>query len=228
MKKKNRLFWGLLFIALAVLLIVSQLGLLNFQIDVMTLLLTVFFGIWALWSLFHKRPTGFLFSLAFLSILYDRQLGIEEITPWTVLLAALLGSIGCHFLFSSQQRDHQRVIDIEDTETVDQENVDVEVHCGTSIKYITTQNLKSVHIQNFSGFVKVYFDGANIQDKAVIQLHMTCAKLEIYIPKTWEVIDQTDCMLSHLEMEMASSDLITHQVVLQGKVNLSYVKIIYI
>ena len=33
-----------------------------------------------------------LFSIAFICIIYDDQLGITALTPWTVLGAALLGS----------------------------------------------------------------------------------------------------------------------------------------
>ena len=102
--KKNRIFWSVLFIALAIFLIVSQLGILDIHISIWTLILTIFFGVSALWSLFHKEVTGFLFSIAFLIIIYDKPLGLEAITPWTVLLAALLASIGWHFLFPSSKK----------------------------------------------------------------------------------------------------------------------------
>lgn len=64
--KKNRIFWGVLFIALAIFLIVSQLGILDIHISIWTLILTIFFGVSALWSLFHKEVTGFYSPLLFL------------------------------------------------------------------------------------------------------------------------------------------------------------------
>ena len=102
--KKSRMFFGVLFIIVAIMMIVTQLGIIDIQISVISLLLTVFFGVSAIWSLFHKRPTGFLLSLAFLAIIYDKPLGIEAITPWTVLLAAILASIGCHILFQPKKQ----------------------------------------------------------------------------------------------------------------------------
>lgn len=87
-------------------LIISQLGILDIHISIWTLILTIFFGVSAFWSLFHKEVTGFLFSIAFLIIIYDKPLGLEAITPWTVLLAALLASIGWHFLFPHQRNIH--------------------------------------------------------------------------------------------------------------------------
>jgi|GEM_PF-4833834 len=53
--KKSKMFWGVLFIALAVLLIVTQLGLVNIHMSIWTLLLTVFFGVSALSSLLHNE-----------------------------------------------------------------------------------------------------------------------------------------------------------------------------
>jgi hypothetical protein len=45
-------------------------------------------------SLLRINFAGILFSIAFICIIYDKQLGITAATPWTVLIAALLGSIG--------------------------------------------------------------------------------------------------------------------------------------
>ena len=46
-----------------------------------------------------------LFSLAFAAILFDEALGIEAITPWPVLGAALLGTIGLNMIFNKNKRD---------------------------------------------------------------------------------------------------------------------------
>lgn len=224
--KKSRMFWGVLFIAVAILLVISQLGIWNIQISVLTLVLTVFFGVSTIWSLFHKKITEFLFSLAFLAILYDKPLGIEAITPWTVLLAALLASIGCQILFQPKKKKKYYHKDVE---TLNDDNIYVGTNFGSSIKYIDTQNFKQAYIKNIAGTMKVYFDHAFIQElEATIELNVSCAMLEIYIPRTWQVIDKTDNILSSVEIEMISNDMISHKIILIGKVNLSEVKIKYI
>ena len=43
-----------------------------------------------------------LFSIAFICIIYDDWLGITALTPWTVLGAALLGSIGLSLIFKKK------------------------------------------------------------------------------------------------------------------------------
>lgn len=69
-----------------------------------------------------------MFSLAFLGILYDKPLGIESLTPFPILAAALLGTIGGNMIFGSRfgrnhHNHHQEgnewsekrdVIDVED------------------------------------------------------------------------------------------------------------------
>mgnify|MGYP006893000712 FL=1 len=43
-------------------------------------------------------------SIAFICIIYDDWLGITALTPWTVLGAALLGSIGLSLIFKKKER----------------------------------------------------------------------------------------------------------------------------
>ena len=224
--KKSRLFWGTLFIVVAILLIVTQLGIINIQISMLDLLLTIFFGVSAIWSLFHKRITGFLFSIAFLAIIYDKPLGIEAITPWTVLLATTLLSIGCHILFQPRKTHKHDYELFEDIETINDEKIKAETYFGTTIKYINTSHLKSASIKNICGMMKVYFDHADIQEQeATLELNVSCAMLDLYVPKTWYIIDQTDGIFSSIDYKNKDGDTITHKIILKGKVNLSEVKI---
>lgn len=225
--KKSRMFFGVLFIIVAIMMIVTQLGIIDIQISVISLLLTVFFGVTAVWSLFHKRPTGFLLSLAFLAIIYDKPLGIEAITPWTVLLAAILASIGCHILF--QPKKQKKEYKYNNIETLQENDIFLETNFGSSIKYVDSKNIQSVCISNVAGMMKVYFDNADMKEfDAIIDIHMWCGMLELYIPKTWKVIDHTDNLFSHIAMEEQKEDLITHQIRLTGKITFSEIKIIYV
>lgn len=227
--KKSKMFWGVLFIALAVLLIVTQLGLVNIHMSIWTLLLTVFFGVSALSSLLHKRATGFLFSIAFLIIIYDEPLGLEAITPWTVLIAALLASIGCHILFPASKKHTHYAQDIQDKKTVKDGHVDIKESFGSCIRYIDSQNMEDITITNRAGMMKIYFDQADIKGQDInCYLYMSCAMLELYIPKTWKVKNCTDSVLSYIDMEMFDHNIVEHTMILKGKINLSEVKIIYV
>ncbi len=91
--KKGNWFWGTIFIAAAVLLVVGQLGILK-EISVWSLVFAVFFGAMFISGIVYRQPAGVLFSLAFLYIIFDEPLGITGVSPWTALGAALLGTIG--------------------------------------------------------------------------------------------------------------------------------------
>ena len=103
--KKENLFWGLFFIVGAIALIVNKLGLLG-GISLWTIFFTVFLAAMLIKSVMHRSASGILFSIAFLCILYDKELGITALTPWTVLGAAALGSIGCSMLFQPWRKNH--------------------------------------------------------------------------------------------------------------------------
>ena len=64
------------------------------------------FGVALVKSLRKLEWTGILFSLAFLAIIYADMLHIEHLTPWPVLGAALLGSIGLNMIFHKNPQAH--------------------------------------------------------------------------------------------------------------------------
>lgn len=100
--KKERVFWGSILVLGAIALILNKLGYFA-QINVFSALLAIaLLGI-SIKSLFRLNYAGVLFPLAFICIIYDDQLGITAITPWTILLAALLGSIGLSMIFKKNQ-----------------------------------------------------------------------------------------------------------------------------
>lgn len=97
MRKRNT-FWGILFIVMAFIIVISKLGIMP-DVGIFSILMTVFW-VWVFVDgIRHMNFYEILFPVAFLCIIYDKPLGIEELTPWTVLTAALLGSIGLSMLF---------------------------------------------------------------------------------------------------------------------------------
>ena len=95
---KKNYFWGVFLILAGAYLVVSQLGYLP-AVGVFSLLFTVVCIAVIVASIPHVHFGGILFPLAFIAIIYDKPLGITAITPWTVLLAALLLTIGLHLIF---------------------------------------------------------------------------------------------------------------------------------
>lgn len=232
--KKKRVFWGIFFIAGAVALLVSRMGLLG-ELNIWTILLTVLLIGGLFKSIVYRSISGVLFSLAFLAIVHGETLGITAITPWPVLGAALLGSIGLSIIFQPYKsfkkhgRGHHDAEFFGSTETVDGDQIHLETSFGSAIKYITSDDFKRASFNCSFGAMKVYFDNALIQQgSAEIYVDISFAGVELFIPKTWKVENRVDMSFAGVEEKNRSESTGTPVVYLTGEVSFSGVTIIYI
>lgn len=230
--RKERLFWGLTLIFGAIILIVSKLGFLP-DIDILTVLLTIFFVVIIVKSTLKMEFGGILFPLAFLCIMYDSELGIEALTPWTVLLAALLGSIGLSMIFPKYnyssingRRNYGRFqkVDIAENGYVRLEN-----SFGTLIKYIETNMFIHADLKSSFGSMKIYLDKVIMQgEKATINIDALFSGVEIYVPKIWIVEDKTHAFFGGVDEKNKNDAITTNTLTITGSVSFSGVEIIYI
>lgn len=230
--KKERIFWGLFFIAAAVFLLVGRLGYFR-GIGFWSLILTVFFGACLIKSVLHKSVTGVLFSAAFLCIVYAGPLGIEAITPWPVLGAALLGSIGVSFFYHPKGKywngHYGNEAWSETVETMKGEKLQLSTSFAGSIKYIDSQEFKSADVKCSFGAMKVYLDKAAVPSgEAVIRMDVSFGGLELYVPRGWKVISQVDAVFGGLEEKSSGNPNGSPLLVLTGSVRFAGVEIIYI
>ena len=93
----GNLFWGAVLILAAVFVILGQYGVFG-DVSIITIFFGVGLGIWFVSSILKLSWGGMLFSLAFEILLFDETLGLEELTPWPVLLAAFLATMGLNIL----------------------------------------------------------------------------------------------------------------------------------
>ena len=160
-KNSGKILWGLFFILAAVYVVVSKLWIMP-EISVFSVLLTVFF----IWLFLNGiRNVNFweiLFSIAFICIIYDDWLGITALTPWTVLGAALLGSIGLSLIFKKKS-GHSPSISFEfdsDSDNEDGkyigENIKIDNNFGTAIKYVNSDNFCMADVDNSFGETNLY------------------------------------------------------------------------
>ena len=231
--KKDRIFFGILLILGGIFLVISKLGYFP-DANVFSLLLTVFLVVFIVKSVFHINFAGILFPIAFICIIYDKQLGITSITPWTVLIAALLGSIGFSMIFHKPNKwvksEHNyedykfEKIDIEDESHVRFKN-----SFGASIKYINTDSFEQAEFNCSFGAMKVYFDNAiMLNDNAVVRINASFSGIELYVPKTWNVNDKTDVFLGAISEKNKNDKTTTNTLTLVGDINFAGVEIIYI
>ena len=233
--KKERIFWGLFFIVAAIFLLVSRLGLLG-DIGLWSLLLTVFFVACLVKSIAHKSVSGVLFAVAFLCIVYAKPLGIEAITPWPVLGAAALGSIGISFLYHPR-RDYRNYgcwgrgnhYSTETEETVDGSQMEFSTSFAGSIKYVNSDDFQSADLKCSFGSLKVYFDNAMIQNGAArIFLDVSFGGVELFVPKEWNVVNNVSASFGSVDEKNSSRSSGVPVVTLTGKVSFGGIEIVYI
>lgn len=199
MKLGKNIFWGVFFLGAAAFILLGSLGFFG-GVSGWTLAFSILLLAWFVHSLFRIDWDGMLFSLALGAILFDEALGIEEITPWPVLFAALFGSIGLNMLFKKKPRNHisgKYCTDGKDGKSDTKSVVDVEVEedeifrCevtfGSSVKYVNSKYLKLAQLKNAFGSLMVYFDNAELGDgKAVAEVNNSFGKMTLYVPREWD------------------------------------------
>lgn len=236
MKRGKNIFWGLLLILGAVFIVVNKLG--YFQnIGVVTVIFTIIVAGALVDSIFHRSFGGILFSLAFLCILYDEPLRIEALTPWPVLAAAMLGTIGLNMIFKRKKSnwkvethgewDNEKYKDIVDEES--DEWVHSEVSFCSATKYINSTNFKKADLESSFGSLIVYFDNAILADgKAAVNVDVSFGDMKLYIPKTWKVVMNLDNSFGGCKEHGTCSMSDENVLMLNGDVSFGALEIYYI
>ncbi len=237
----KKIIWGLFFIAGAALLVLNQMGLL-IGIGMWSLLFTLVLIPVFIQSLIRLEFFGMFFPLALLAIIYAEPLGIEKLVPWTVLLAALLLSLGFTILFKKERFWHRdgcrNKNDAEvasgwlgDIRQTDEDNIAVEASFGSSTRYIHSTNLQKVSVKCSFGSVKVFFDNASLSPEgAEMYIASSFGGVELYIPRAWRVINNVDTSFSGVDERHSfgeppsSAPVIT----LLGNIRFSGIEVVYI
>lgn len=234
MKKDNILLGGL-FIFLGAWILGSKLGYLG-DMNLFTVVISILLGIMGIKNLFKREFSGFLFSLAFIGILNAKLLGIEAITPWPILFAATLASIGMSLIFGSRKYKHgyhnfndSSYIQTEDM-TYDEDGFfHISNTFGETIKYIQSDNFKEADLKSTFAELKVYFSDVEIDgDTAVINVDARFAGIEVFIPKEWEVIIDARTFFGGIEEKNRYSLGRDKRVYIRGDITFAGLEIIYI
>lgn len=189
----KNVFWGLLLILAAAFIVLGQFDVFG-DVSGVTIFFGICLGAWFISSMFKLSWGGMLFSAAFEIILFDEALGLEELTPWPVLFAALLATIGMNLLIKKKSRKPEKDIRINKNKQGNP-NVDLddatsfrcEVAFGSVVKYVTNKELKHASLDNSFGSLMVYFDTATLGGgMAIAELDNSFGKITIFVPKEWD------------------------------------------
>lgn len=210
MKNKDISF-ALILILIAVYLIMHKLHLMP-HIPVFTIAFTVLFAYWSVRGFMRRHFFEGVVSLAIVCCINDELLRIEEITPWTLMAAAVLIGIGLDMIFRKKN-------DVYCTNTkyggttghvesgADGEYVRVENSFGEVSKYVNSNCFREAKIDNSFGTCNVFFNNAILASNfATIRADNSFGSANIYLPSTWRVNVSQDTALGSIKFNGRGSD----------------------
>ncbi len=231
---------GILLIALAASLILWKLNIFNLpaafaEISVFGIVIAVIMVVAIIQNIIDLSWGGIFVPLAILAIIFEKPLGIEAITPWIVLIAAILLTIAFEMIFPKNKfhrhlHGHHinRHMNYDDkfSETSNEDENGYVMHSmkfGSCTKYVRSQNLTKADLSSQFGEMDVFFDQAQVPSGNVeINVSVQFGEMDLYIPKTWKVVNKTSVMLGDCDDACSQGYEITEdQVVctIQGSVS---------
>lgn len=208
MKKKD-ISLALILILIAIYLIVSRLDIMP-KIPVFTILFTVLFVYWAIRGFMRGHFFEGVVSLAIVGCINDDLLGIEAITPWTLMAAAVLVGIALDMIFRkknvySNNAKYSSSGHIENG--VDGECVCIDNSLGEVSKYVNSDRFREAKIDNSFGTCNVFFNNAILGgNTAVIRVDNSFGCTNIYLPSTWRVNVAQDTAFAGIKFSGHGSD----------------------
>ena len=194
--KKNNIFWGLVLIMAAGMVLLHSFGL-DPGIGVFRLLIGIVLAAILIKSVVSFHVEGICFSAAFFIIMFSQEMGILPVNPLQILLVALLLSVGVNLLLGDKIRkirrerreshrgigQYEQVVDSQDCD-----RIEVSLKFGSAVKYVESDNFVSGDLSASFGALVVYFDNAIIQNaSAELCVDVSFGAMKLYVPKVWKV-----------------------------------------
>lgn len=220
MKRAKKILWGLAFLLAAALLIAGNFF--DMNIKVSDILIMIAMVIFLIEGIFHRNFALILFPAAIILIINSNRLGMSNISPWSILAAALLGSIGLSVLFprrgwhwkipadsmGNTRTGKGSAVQEEIIQEGSKEKVRLENSFGDTVKYFNGVLPEKVRLENSFGSVTVYFDNAVMQNHKVhVSVDASFGSTVLYIPATWKVVLRRDVAFGSVrEVGQCNSD----------------------
>lgn len=226
--KKRKILWGLYFIAAAVAVLLNGLGIFG-EINSVKLITTMLLIPVFISGIISVSFVRLVFPVALGLIIYRTELGID-FSAWPILAAALLLTVGLWLIFPKKYKFKGKGVEYKIINEKDGDKVTINSRFNGTVRYIDSNNFTFASVDgSFSG-IKIFFDKAVLNPEGgVINVNLNFSGLELYVPRTWNVIDNIDCSLGGVSKTGECIDSVNAPVLtLCGKVNFSGVTIKYI
>jgi|GEM_PF-3314833 len=194
----KRIFYGILLILCAVLVIMSGMGVLP-GLTSKRLIPTLIFGLLTLACAVHKDIILSLLFAALLFNVYKDMLGFEKISGFLVVLAAILLGAGLKLIFRRKNPSITLNINSEDCDSYGSDGEDYESNgilrekasFSSKVRYVNSNDFKSALFEVNFGNLSVYFNNDDIPGgTAEINVDLNFGNIELFVPRDWEIDDK--------------------------------------
>ena len=211
---KKNMFMGLFLIAIAVLLLLNQMGW-SIHIPIFTLLKTFLGAYLIFWGIEKRCFKELVLGLGVIYCQLDNLFKLSHISHLVVIIAAFLIGAGLDMMLQDVTHKKRNQITannrsdaaLEEKDLpVESEDYEDEIHYennfGTVSKYINSQNLRNVRLENNFGCMNVYMENAVVATQgADIRCESNFGEIHLYLPKGCRVEAQEDTSLGSIDYE---------------------------
>lgn len=238
--KKDNVFWGVILLLVAFLIVVDKLGIAD--ISLVRISLTVFFGAFLVKGVTKLSIPGVVMPASFLFIMYRDVLGIEKLSAFTILAVAILVSIGLDLIFGASLRkkkiNHNEKIQV-DLDLDFEAKGSQSSHCESRVKfdtifssttkYITSNSFQYGSADCIFGSMSIYFDNASLKNgQGELKLDCVFGNIKIYVPRIWLVVNDIDTILGNVSEKGSKQPAGVSTLHISGDAVFGNVEIIYI
>lgn len=208
MKRRLRnVTWGLLLIAVAALLIASQLGyaVIPEGIGVFKILVLACCACGVVSGIVNVEMWSLAFGVGIGYCVLAGPMGWPTISIWIMILAICIAGAGLSMIFHKKKHVHvyvngeekDSVFSKDETVNYSEDYLQGDIVFSSSAKYIENQNFKGGDMDIVFSHCKLYFDNASLaQGEATINIDCVFSSCDIYVPSSWNIIDHTSRVFS--------------------------------
>lgn len=220
MKRRN--FIGILFIALALLMVLNTFNFFPGGI-IFVAISTVLLGYIAIRGLLDFDSFGTIFPLALLFYIYNRHFHFVDISSGKIFIIALLLAIGVSMLVPKKLKYNRYTKVFNDTTHSD-------VTFGENVRYININDSDYFTSKTTFGETNIYFEKLDTYPLKDVELNIsaTFGEVKIFIPKEWSVENKVTTIFGEVNTPFFNEGRRDVRIVLTGSLTFGEIKIIHI
>ena len=225
-QKKTNIVWGLFFMFAGVFTIMNAAGAFE-GVDLLRTAVTLMMIPVVVVSIIDVNFWGIFYPFAIVGIMYDKELGIEELSPFPLLLTAAFFSLGMSMIVPKRSAAGLASAAAGGSPDTD---VYFRTRLGKQVKSLPNGILRSLTIDAFCSDLKVYFNNAQLAGgHGDLLFSCTVSSIELYVPRSWQVIAASDCAVGEIDEKGYVNAPKSEQVLmLHGTAKATGVTVIYV